>query len=92
MSEPGASEDEMVNLDKHYPNVIEFVRPLTPGDRIGDDGLKVLAVSAIAATLTLAGEPRPLWVALHEKRRNGSMLTIFVCLDVAQCAWSLEDA
>lgn len=77
----------MATLDKHYPNIVEFPKPLAPGDRIGGDGLLVLEVVALTSMLTVAGQARQVFVAVHEKRRDGSMLTMFVCLDGRQRAW-----
>lgn len=79
----------MASLDRVYPNVVEFARPLTPGARIGAEELEVLEVATLASTLTVAGRSRPVFIALHQKRRDGGMLTMFVCLEDKQRAWSL---
>jgi len=72
----------------HLPNVVDFANPLRKGDRIGSESLLVLEVRRLACKLTLAGAPRPLFVAVHEKNRHGSMLTMFVCLEGGQREWS----
>lgn len=81
-----------MNLARYLPNVVEYPRPLRPGDRVKDAELLVLEVVALQSTLTLAGEPRPLFVAIHEKDRNGRMETLFVSLHAEpQPTWSLAE-
>ena len=77
-----------MDLRDHLPNVVDFANPLRKGDRIGSESLLVLEVRRLACKLTLAGAPRPLFVAVHEKNRHGSMLTMFVCLEGGQREWS----
>ena len=77
-----------MDIHEHLPNVVDFARPLRKGDRIGSENLLVLEVRRLACKLTLAGAPRPLFVAVHEKNRHGSMATMFVCLKGGQREWS----
>lgn len=76
------------DLSPHLPNVVEFRSPLMPGVKIGDDERLVFEVAELHATLVVAGAPRPVFVALHEKTRAGSMLTMFVCFG-PQTPWRL---
>jgi len=79
-----------MNLHEYLPNVTEYPCPLLPGSRVSDAGLRVLEVARLGSTLTVAGEARPLFVAVHEKRSDGGMLTMFVCLEGEQTTWALS--
>lgn len=78
-----------MNLSGDYPNVVEFPRPLKPGDRIGSDERRVFEVRQLSSTLTLAGEERELFVAVHEKDGAGRSVTLFVSLHGSQRSWWL---
>lgn len=75
-----------MNLHEHYPNVVEVAFPIEPGCTLGDR--RVFEVRRLRSTLTLAGKPRPLFVAVREKDGEGSMLVMFVCLHGAQKEWA----
>lgn len=81
-----------MNLHRYLPNVVTFSLPLRPGDRIKEEDLLVLEVVALQSTLSAAGAPRPLFVAIHEKDRHGRMETLFVAEhDEPQPVWSFKD-
>lgn len=77
-----------MNLAVYLPNLVEFPKPLEPGDRIFDRELRVLEVVRAKSVVTVAGEPRPVFIAIHEKRGDdGSMVTMFVSLNGEQTEW-----
>lgn len=78
-----------MNLSSEYPNVVEFLSRLKPGDRIGSEELRVYEVVQLHSTVTLAGHERDLFVAVHQKDRSGRSLTLFVSMDGSQRSWWL---
>ena len=82
-----SEEARAIVLDSHLPNIVSFAAPLTPGARITSQELLVLHVVSLEAML----HGRPVFAALHEKDRQGRMLTMFVC-DGDQRPWRTADA
>jgi hypothetical protein len=80
-----------MNLHPYLPNVIEFPGELMPRNRITDEELEVFEVVELRSTLMLGGELRKLYVAVHEKNKDGSMITLFVVMEGRQRIWHRTD-
>ena len=68
----------MIDISRHLPNLLEFNRALAPGDRLGANELLILMVQKLECVCTIAGVPRPVHVAVHEKNGLGQMVSLFV--------------
>lgn len=78
-----------MKLAPYYPNVVEFPLPLRRGDMISNEEVRVLEVRSLRSTLLVGGIERKLFVAIHEKRKDGSMMTLFVSVRGRQIQWTL---
>lgn len=81
-----------MDLAEHLPNLVEFPAPLEPGTWVTSERLRVLEVRRLGSTCTVAGAPRSVFVAVHEKDLGGSMVTMFVVLDAEQMEWVVDEA
>jgi hypothetical protein len=80
-----------MNLHPYLPNIVTFPEELRPGDRITNENLEVLEVAQLQSTLTLARKDGALYVAVHEKDRDGRMVTMFAREEGTQRCWSRMD-
>ncbi len=76
----GEERTELVDITSHCPNLVELAIKPEPGQRLGRWGLEILAVCPLAVTCQIAGRPRKLLTLVHEKDRDGRMLTLAVYL------------